>query len=113
MRSPAIGSSPFTQTRAVSSTRAKSGPYDAAQVVEQRAEGPSERGCVAFVVTATGGLARLREQPDADAQRPFSGMSVSGMSVSDMPVPSMFVRAVGIASSRAGSIGSPVTSSTP
>jgi hypothetical protein len=74
-----------------------------AQVVEQRAERPSERGDVAFVVTATGGLARLREQPDADAQRPSSGVAV----------PSMFVRAVGIASRRAGSIGSPVTSSTP
>ena len=69
-----------------------------AQVVEERAEGPSERGGVAFVVTATGGLARLREQPDADAQRRSS---------------SMFVRAVGIASRRAGSIGWPVTSSTP
>jgi hypothetical protein len=36
-----------------------------AQVVEERAEGHGR----AFVVTATGGLARLREQPDADAQR--------------------------------------------
>jgi hypothetical protein len=68
-----------------------------AQVVEQRAERPPERGCVAFVVTATGGLARLREQPDADAQDSSW----------------MLVRAVGIASRRAGSIGSPVTSSTP
>jgi hypothetical protein len=74
-----------------------------AQIVEQRAQGPSERGCVAFVVTATGGLARLREQPDADAQR-WSSV---------MPCDAMFVRAVGIASRRAGSIGSPVTSSTP
>ncbi len=84
------------------------GPVRRAQVVEQRAESPSERGCVAFVVTATGGLARLREQPDADAQRPSSGMAVSSM-----PDWVMLVRAVGIASRRAGSIGSPVTSSTP
>ena len=77
-----------------------------AQVVEERAEGRGR----ALVVTATGGLARLREEPDADGQRspPASGMPVSGM-----PVPGMLVRAVGNASRRAGSMGSPVSSSSP
>jgi hypothetical protein len=65
-----------------------------AQVVEQRAE----VGGGALVVTASRRFARLREQTDADAQR---------------PAPSMFVRAVGNASRRAGSMGSPVTSSIP
>jgi hypothetical protein len=65
-----------------------------AQVVEQRAE----IGGGALVVTASRRFARLREQPDADAQ---------------CPAPSMLVRAVGNASRRAGSIGSPVTSSIP
>src|SRR5438128_1788101 len=65
-----------------------------AQVVEQRAE----IGGGAFVVAASRRFARLREQANADAQR---------------PAPSMFVRAVGIASRRAGSMGSPVTSSIP
>jgi hypothetical protein len=56
------------------------------EVVEQRAE----RGGVALVVPATRGFARLREEPDVNAQR---------------PAPSMFVRAVGNASRRAGSMG--------
>jgi hypothetical protein len=68
-----------------------------AQVVEQAAEG----GGVAFVVRPAGRLAGLREQPDPDAQR--AGPSSA----------SMLVRAVGSASRRAGSIGSPVTSSMP
>ncbi len=67
-----------------------------AQVVEQRAE---RRGR-ALVVTAAGGLARLREEPDADGQR-------------SAPASGMFVRAVGSASRRAGSIGWPVSSSMP
>ena len=65
-----------------------------AQVLEQRAE---RRG-LALVGAAARGLARLREQPDADGQR------ASRVT---------FVRAVGNASSRSGSIGSPVTSSMP
>ncbi len=70
-----------------------------AQVVEQGTE--RRRGAfVAFVVTASRGFARLREQQDADAQRALPG---SGM----------LVRAVGNASRRSGSMGSPVSSSTP
>jgi hypothetical protein len=68
-----------------------------AQLVEQRAQG----GGVALVVRAAGGFAGLGEQPDRDAQRDASSLD------------SMFVRAVGRASRRAGSIGSPVTSSMP
>ena len=68
-----------------------------AEVVEQAAQG----GGVALVVRATGGFAGLREQPDPDAQR---GVPSPG---------SMFVRAVGIASRRSGSMGSPVSSSMP
>jgi hypothetical protein len=67
-----------------------------AQVVEQRAEGASG----AFVVAPIGGLARLREEPDADGQR-------------SAPASGMLVRAVGSASSRAGSMGWPVSSSMP
>ena len=70
------------------------GAVGRAQVVEQRAE----VGGSALVVASSCGFTRLREQPDVDAQR---------------PAPSMFVRAVGSASRRAGSIGSPVTSSIP
>ena len=68
-----------------------------AEIVEQAAQG----GGVALVVRATGGFAGLREQPDPDAQR---GVPSPG---------SMLVRAVGIASRRAGSMGSPVSSSMP
>ena len=64
------------------------------QVGEQCAEG--RRG--ALVVTTPSRLARLREQPDLDAQRSLRVM---------------FVRGVGNASRRAGSIGSPVCSSMP
>jgi len=65
-----------------------------AEVGEQRAEG----GGVAFVVGASRRFSGLGEQPDRDAQR---------------GAPSMLVRAVGNASRRSGSIGSPVTSSMP
>jgi len=46
------------------------GAVGRAQVVEQRAE----RAGRALVVSSTGGLARLREQPDADAQRSTPSM---------------------------------------
>ena len=76
------------------------GTVGRAQVVEQRAQQQGRRRGGAFVVTPIGGLARLREEPDADGQR-------------SAPAPGMFVRAVGSASSRAGSIGAPVSSSMP
>ena len=65
-----------------------------AEVGEQLAE----RDGVAFVVGTPRRFPGLCEQPDPDAQR---------------GAPSMFVRAVGNASRRSGSIGSPVTSSMP
>lgn len=58
----------------------------------------AERVGVELVAGTTGGFPRLREQPEPDAQR---------------SAPSMLVRAAGSASSRAGSIGSPVSSSVP
>jgi hypothetical protein len=67
----------------------------AARGVEELPEG----GGFVAVVGATGCLTRLREEAKPDAQR--------------CPESSTLVRAVGSASRRAGSIGSPVTSSTP
>ena len=68
-----------------------------AEVVEQAAQGDG----VALVVRPAGGFTGLGEQADPDAQR--AALS-SG---------AMLVRAVGNASRRSGSMGSPVTSSTP
>ena len=67
-----------------------------AQVVEQLPEGGSD----ALVVRPARGLPGLGEQPDLHAQGADPSVST-------------FVRAVGNASSRSGSMGSPVTSSTP
>ena len=71
-------------------------PVAGAQVVEQL----PERGGGTLVVRAAGSLPGLGEQPDPYAQGADPSVST-------------FVRAVGIASSRAGSMGSPVTSSMP
>ena len=96
MASPSSGSSPLTQTRAPREHGGELGAVAGAQVVEQLPEG----GGVALVVRPAGGLPGLGEQPDPDAQRADPSVST-------------FVRAVGNASSRSGSIGSPVTSSMP
>ena len=79
-----------------------------AQVVEQGTERQAGRRGPALVVTATGGLARLREEADADAQG-----SSSAWGAPEPPVSGMLVRAVGNASRRAGSMGCPVSSSMP
>ena len=59
---------------------------------------------VVLVTRAPGRVARLREQSEPNAQRRSSSMGRERWT---------FVRAAGNASSRAGSIGSPVSSSTP
>lgn len=72
--------------------------------VEELAEG----GGVELVAGPAGGLAGLREQADPDRQDVVPSMSVLAMFVL-----AMLVRAAGRASRRAGSIGSPLTSSIP
>ena len=95
--------------------RLEGGSVGAAGRVEHRTHG----GCrveVVLVGAPTGGLTRGGEEPECDGQMdevPVAEVSVDEVSVDAERSESMFVRAIGYASSRSGAIGSPVTSSTP